>query len=45
VLPLAHVSHYLVWVLYAIPVLIVAGAIARSTIAQWRARGGEERGR
>ena len=37
-LPLAHVSHYLIWVLYAIPILIVAAAIVRSTIAQRRAR-------
>jgi heme exporter protein D len=36
-LPLAHISHYL-WVLYVIPVLIVAAAIVRSTIAQRRAR-------
>ena len=33
---LAHVSHYL-WVLYVIPILIVAGAIVRSMIAQRRA--------
>jgi len=37
-LPLAHVMHQLIWVLYAIPVLIVAAAIVRSTIAQRRAR-------
>jgi hypothetical protein len=36
VLSLAHVSHYL-WVLYVIPILIVAGAIARSMVAQRRA--------
>jgi heme exporter protein D len=42
VLPLAHVSHYL-WVLYVIPVLIVAGAIVRSAVAQRRlARGDGE---
>jgi hypothetical protein len=36
VLPLAHVAHYAVWVLYVIPVLIVAAAIARSMAAQRR---------
>jgi heme exporter protein D len=42
-LPLAHVAHYL-WVLYAIPILIVAVAIVRSMVAQRRAaEDGEER--
>jgi hypothetical protein len=36
-LPLAHVVHQLLWILYAIPILIVAVAIVRSTIAQRRA--------
>ena len=36
-LPLAHVGHYFIWVLYVIPVLIVAAAIVRSMIAQRRA--------
>jgi hypothetical protein len=42
VLPLAHVGHYAIWILYAVPVLIVTGAIVRSTIAQRRGgrRGG-----
>ena len=31
-LPLAHAGHYAVWVLYALPVLIVVGAILRSAI-------------
>jgi flagellar biosynthesis/type III secretory pathway M-ring protein FliF/YscJ len=45
VLPLAHVVHQLIWVLYAVPVLIVAAAIVRSTMAQRRARQeGEEPG-
>jgi hypothetical protein len=35
-LPLAHVGHYL-WVLYVIPVLIVVGAIIKTTISQRRA--------
>jgi heme exporter protein D len=43
VLPLAHVGHYALWVLYAIPVLIVAFAIVRSTIAQRRAKDEDER--
>ena len=41
-LPLAHVGHYAIWVLYAVPVLIVTGAIVKSTIAQRRAAGEEE---
>jgi hypothetical protein len=41
VLPLAHVGHYAIWILYAVPVLIVTGAIVKSTIAQRRA-GDEE---
>jgi heme exporter protein D len=36
VLLYAHVSHY-IWVLYVIPILIVAGAIVRSMLAQRRA--------
>jgi heme exporter protein D len=35
VLPLAHVGHYL-WVLYVIPILIVAAAIIRNAVAQRR---------
>ncbi|HEX5984529.1 MAG TPA: hypothetical protein VFY69_10015 [Solirubrobacterales bacterium] len=41
-LPLAHVGHYAIWVLYAVPVLIVAAAIVRSMIAQRRWEGDEE---
>jgi len=37
-LPLAHVVHQAIWILYAIPILIVAAAIARSMIAQRQAR-------
>ena len=41
-LPFAHVGHYAIWVLYAVPVLIVAAAIVRSMLAQRRAeRSGE----
>lgn len=36
-LPLAHVGHYAVWILYVIPVLVVVGAIARSAILTRRA--------
>jgi hypothetical protein len=36
-LPVAHVGHYALWILYAIPILIVAAAIVRTTIAQRRA--------
>ena len=35
-LPLAHVGHYAIWLLYAVPVLIVSGAIVRSMIMQRR---------
>jgi heme exporter protein D len=37
VFPSAHVGHYALWVLYAIPILIVAFAIVRSTLTQRRA--------
>jgi hypothetical protein len=37
VLPLAHAGHWALWILYAIPNLIVVVAIVRSTIAQRRA--------
>ena len=36
----AHVGHQLIWLIYAIPVLVVSGAIVRSTIAQRRAARG-----
>jgi cytochrome c-type biogenesis protein CcmH/NrfF len=38
-LPLAHAGHYLVWVLYALPVLLVVIGIARTTLAERRGRG------
>lgn len=44
-LPLAHVGHYFLWVLYAVPVLIVTGAIIKSTIAQRRSHGDDPPGR
>jgi hypothetical protein len=37
VLLLAHIAHQLIWLLYAVPVLIVSGAIVKSFIAQRRA--------
>ena len=41
-LPLAHVGHQLVWLLYAVPVLIVSAAIVRSMVAQRRYSEDEE---
>lgn len=35
-LPLAHAGHYALWVLYAVPLLIVVAAIVKSTITQRR---------
>jgi len=48
VLPLAHVGHYAIWLLYAVPVLIVSAAIVRSYISQREAidappAGGDDR--
>jgi heme exporter protein D len=36
VLLYAHVGHQLIWLLYAVPILIVAAAIVRSMLAQRR---------
>jgi hypothetical protein len=36
-LPLAHVGHYFIWVLYTVPVLVVSGAIVKSFISQRQA--------
>ena len=36
-LPLAHAGHYALWVLYALPVFVVVGAIFRSAILTRRA--------
>ncbi|HEU4738775.1 MAG TPA: hypothetical protein VFS54_06805 [Solirubrobacterales bacterium] len=41
-LPLAHAGHYALWVFYALPVLVVVGAIARSAILTRRAGRDEE---
>ncbi len=35
-LQLAHAGHYALWVLYVLPVLVVAGAILKSFVAQRR---------
>ncbi|HET8814909.1 MAG TPA: hypothetical protein VFM51_08135 [Solirubrobacterales bacterium] len=35
-IPAAHVAHYAIWILYAIPVLIVSAAIVRSMLLQKR---------
>ena len=42
--PPAHVAHYSLWVLYAVPILIVAVAIVKSAIAQRRLSREEEEG-
>ena len=36
VLVLAHAAHWLIWVLYAVPVLIVVGSIVLSIVRQRR---------
>jgi len=33
-LPLAHAGHYIVWVLYALPVLVVLAAILRTVLLE-----------
>ena len=33
---LAHTGHWLIWVLYAVPVLIVVGSIVLSIVRQRR---------
>jgi hypothetical protein len=35
--PIAHVGHWLMWVLYAVPVVIVLGSIVVSVIRDRRA--------
>jgi hypothetical protein len=37
ILPLAHLGHYL-WVLYLVPVVVVAGGIVYSAFASRRGR-------
>lgn len=37
-LPLAHAGHYAIWVFYALPVVVVVGAIVRSVILTRRAK-------
>ncbi|HEX5928354.1 MAG TPA: hypothetical protein VFY48_03085 [Solirubrobacterales bacterium] len=38
-LPLAHAGHYVVWALYALPVLVVLGAIVRTVLIERRRPG------
>jgi hypothetical protein len=33
VLPLAHAGHYAIWVFYALPVVVVVGAIIKSRLS------------
>ena len=40
-LPLAHAGHWAIWVLYAVPILVVLGSIVLSTL---RNRGGKDDG-
>jgi hypothetical protein len=44
VLPLAHAGHWLVYVLYAVPVIIVLGSIVVTMIRDRRRRASEEPG-
>lgn len=37
-LPFAHVGHWYIWILYAVPALIVVAATVHSVLAQRRAR-------
>ena len=37
--PLAHATHWLIWVLYAVPVAIVLGSIALTVLRDRRDRG------
>lgn len=41
-LPSAHAGHYVVWVLYALPVLVVLGAIVRTVLIERRRSGSED---
>jgi hypothetical protein len=37
-LPLAHAGHWAIYVLYAVPILIVLGSIVATTLRQRRER-------
>ena len=43
VLLLAHAGHWLIWVLYAVPVLIVAVSIVASVLRQRREGAGDSK--
>jgi hypothetical protein len=36
ILPLAHAGHYALWILYAVPVLVVLAAILRTFLSERR---------
>lgn len=38
VLPLAHAGHWALWILYAVPVIIVLGSIVLSVVRDRRER-------
>jgi hypothetical protein len=40
--PLAHLGHWYMWILYAVPAFIVFGATAHSAWAQRKARRSED---
>ena len=44
ILPIAHAGHWAIYVLYAVPVFIVLGSIARTMIRERRGTDGDERG-
>ena len=39
-IPLAHAGHWALWILYAVPVLVVLGATAQAFIRERRERKG-----
>jgi hypothetical protein len=41
---LAHAGHWLIWILYAVPVLIVLVSVVASVVRQRREQGGEPLG-
>jgi len=41
VLPIAHAGHWALWLLYAVPVLIVLGSIVQAAMRQRRERDGQ----
>jgi hypothetical protein len=39
---LAHAGHWALWVLYAVPVLVVLGASAQALVRERRERNGQQ---